>query len=151
MLTSSPSEGQQRKTLDQISGPLPLAGFEGMEDGFEGLVVLGIPEAGTMVQDGHQIRLRLLKLAGECFSKKGMIAIPLAFAIECHHKYIGLLKPLQHLLIVSLLHDSITERSGEPFKVTGGEQKGSHLLWLLPKHHLGQIVQDVALLATGLL
>src|SRR6266550_9149613 len=62
-----------------------------------------------------------------------------------------MLEPLQHLLAISLLHESIAQRGIKPLEERCGEQKGLHLLWLPLKHHLGQIVQDVALIPTGLL
>src|SRR5207302_10709752 len=153
MLTCSPREGHQLQTLtlDQITSPLPLVSIESMQDGLGSLVVFSIPETSTMVQNKYQISRCLLQSVTQSFSKKGMIAIPLTLAIERHHKQIGMLKPVQHLLAVSLLGESITERSSEALEDTGGEQKGLHLLWLLPKHHLGQIVQDITPVPTGLL
>ncbi len=54
-------------TLNQISSPLPLAGTESMQDRLGDLVVLGIPEAGTIVQDGHQISMGALQLVTQGF------------------------------------------------------------------------------------
>src|ERR1041385_6415280 len=62
ILTDSPAQCIHRKTLafDQVSCPLPLTGLQGMQDSFSVLVVLSIPEAGTMMQDGYQILLGVL-------------------------------------------------------------------------------------------
>ena len=51
LFTYSPGEGVQGNTLpfDQISCPRPVFGTQGMQDGLGGLLVLGIPETGTMV------------------------------------------------------------------------------------------------------
>jgi hypothetical protein len=80
-----------------------------MQDRLGGLMVLGTPEAGTMVQGKCQITLLLLQPGAQRLGKKGMIAVPLALAIQRYNEEIGLLESFQHLLAVSLLHDSITE------------------------------------------
>src|SRR3954470_15264240 len=129
MKTCSPREGHQMQTLalNQLSSPLPLFGMKGMQNGLSGLVVLGIPEAGTMVQNGYRIILRLLEPVAQGLTKECMIAIPLSLVIQRHHKYIGTLEPFQHLLAPGLLHDGITERGIETFEDAGGQQKGLHI------------------------
>ena len=51
-----------------------------------GLVVFGIPETGTMVQERHQISVSLLELVAQGLGKEGMIAIPLPLVIQGDHK-----------------------------------------------------------------
>src|SRR5437899_2631452 len=80
-----------------------------------------------------------------------MIAIPLPPPIEGHHKYIGLLESLEQVLTAGLLHDGVTKWGGEPFKDGGRKQKRLHLRWLLSEDDFSQIVQDIALIPTGLL
>src|SRR5258708_3942326 len=60
-------------------------------------------------------------------------------------------QPFQHPLAFLLLHDRVTQRSGEPLEDTCREQKGLYVLWLPSEHLLGQIVQDVALMHADLL
>ena len=49
-----------KKTLDEISSPVPLSGTEGMQNSFSGLVVLSMPVASTIGQDRHQITMHPL-------------------------------------------------------------------------------------------
>ncbi len=95
--------------------------------------------------------MSLLQLEREGFGKEGMIAIPLPLAIQRDDKQISSLKVLKHELTVLLLHDSITEGRVESFQDGGREQKRLDLSWLLLQNHLGQVVQDVALLSADLL
>src|SRR5260370_11754169 len=132
-------------TFDQISSPLPLMGTEGMQDSLGDLVVLGIPEAGMIVQDRHQISMAALQMVAQGLSKQGMIAIPLAIEIQRHDKEIGLLELFEQLSAASLLHDGVTESSSEAFQDTGGEQKGLHLLRLSPWNRSRNRVKSVAL------
>src|SRR5260370_15395936 len=125
--------------------------MQGMQNGLSGLVMLGIPQASTIVQDRYQIRMHLLQLATQGFGKECMIAIPLSPAIEGHDKYIGLLELLEQLLTASLLHNCVTKRGSEPFKDGGRKQKRLHLRWLLSEDDFSQIVQDIALIPTNLL
>src|SRR5437879_8623685 len=109
-MTGSPHEGHQLQTLtfDQISGPLPLFSTEGMQNSLGGLAMLGVPEAGTMVQDGYKVSMCLFQLVLQGWGKEGMIAIPLALAIQCHYKEIGMLQAFQHILASTLFHHGIT-------------------------------------------
>src|SRR5437879_1280077 len=136
-------------TFDQISSPLPLMGTEGMQDSISDLVVLGIPEAGTIVQNRHQIGMGALQPIAQGLSKQRMIAIAPTLVIQRYNKEIGLLEPFEQLLTASLLHHGITERSGEVFEDAGREQKRLYLLWLSSQHLLSQKVEDVTLIATG--
>src|SRR5260370_11053712 len=134
------------RLLDQVSRPLPCLSMQSMQDSWSGLVLLCIPNAGTMVQERNQISMSLVQQGIQRFSKKGMIAIPLSFTIEGHHKEIGLLKSLEHLLAAMLLHDRVTEGGIELLEDAGAEQEGLDLLSLSLKDLLGQKVQDIALI-----
>src|SRR4051794_13324776 len=93
----------------------------------------------------------LLQVVTQGLGKESMIAIPLSLAVKRDEKDIGLLEPAQGLLAVSLLHDGITQRDREALQNGCGKQKGLHFLRLTSQYLLSQIVQDVALIPTGLL
>ena len=59
LFTDTPGVGPQGSTLpfNQISCPRPVFGTQGVQDGLGGLVMIGIPKTGTMVQAGQLIRL----------------------------------------------------------------------------------------------
>ena len=57
-----------------------------MQDSFGESVVLGVPDAGTRVQDVHKITLHLLQSGAQSFGKEFMIAIPLALVIQGDEK-----------------------------------------------------------------
>src|SRR5689334_10310911 len=80
----SPSKGDQWRIrlFDQISGPLPLMGLKGMQNGWGRLVMLGIPTAGTSMQKRHQITICPLQLGMQGLGKQGMIAIPPLLVIQ---------------------------------------------------------------------
>src|SRR5258708_14550402 len=121
MLIGTPLMGNDLIALlfDQISSPPPLLSLEGMQNGLGGLVMLGIPQAGTMMQNEHLIPQPLLQVMVQRLGKESMIAIPLPLTIQGHDKEIGLLKPLQHLLAVRLLNDGITERATQLLQDAG--------------------------------
>src|SRR5258708_3869025 len=106
MLTCSPGECRDWETFNEISSPLPLVRTQGMQDSCGSLVVLGIPdalagecltftgesrsvltllgipEASSMVQGGHEVTRCLLQPGAQGLSKEGMIAIALSLAIQ---------------------------------------------------------------------
>lgn len=75
--------------------------------------------------------------------------------IQRHHKHVGALQFLQHLLTalvpLGLSDDSVTEGGAELLQDRGAQQKPLHSRWLLLEHFLDQVVQDIALTTTDLL
>jgi hypothetical protein len=69
MFASTPGEFYYREPFDQVGSPLPLFGMESMQDSLSDLVVFGIPETGTVVQDRYQISLCLLQSVAQSFGE----------------------------------------------------------------------------------
>jgi hypothetical protein len=60
MFARSPSHRQYRKLFNPTGCPLPLAGIKSVQNGLRRLIMLSVPEASTMMEDGDKISMHML-------------------------------------------------------------------------------------------
>ncbi len=84
-----------------------------MEDGFRDQILFFEPFAGSFVESGYFIRIRLVELLAQRFCKKLMIAVPLAFMVKMNEKSISLFNLPQEQAAVLATSKYATQRGGQ--------------------------------------
>ena len=118
-----------------------------MADGLGRLAVLLVPCARPPVQARHLAGLLVVQACLQHVGEQMVVAIPPAAVIERDQEQVPAVQRLQHGLAAALPGDGIAQRAAQPAQDGGLQQEGLDTIGLTRQHLLGQVVDDVAVIA----
>ena len=145
-LLPGPAHGRDRQ-LDQVRRPPEISGGQRVADGQGPLAVLLVPRARPPVQLRHLAGLLVEQPRLQHVSKQVVVAIPPAAVIQRDQKQVPPVQRLQHGLAAALPGDRIAQRAAQPAQDGGLQQEGLDPVGLALQHLLGQVVDDVTIIA----
>ena len=118
-----------------------------MADGHGLLAVLLVPRARPPVQVRHLAGLLVEQPRMQHVSKQMVVAIPPAAVIQRDQEQVPPVQCLQRGLAAALPGDRIAQRTAQPAQDRGLQQEGLDTIGLTLQHLLGQVVDDVTIIA----
>src|SRR6266571_5738269 len=92
----------ERNRFDQVSSTSEIGGGQRVLYRFERQIMPLVPEAGTLMQFGHQQGLCLLQAPTQHVGKQVVVAVPAPLVVEGDHKQVRVVERFQHGLATSL-------------------------------------------------
>ena len=135
------------RQLDQAGRSLEIPGGQRVADGLRLLAVLLVPFARPPVQVRHLAGLLVQQPRLQHVSEQMVVAIPPAAVIERDQEQVPPVQRLQHRLAATLPGDGIAQRTAQPAQDGGLQQEGVDTFGLTRQHLLGQVVDDVTIIA----
>ena len=133
--------------LDQVRGPLDVAGGQRVPDRLLGLAGVRVPRAGPPVQLGDLGRAARRAGARAGRRRRGGGSGTSGAGRRAGRGKVPALQRLEHLAAPGRLGDGVAERAGEPVEDRRAEQEVADVVGLAVEHLLDEVVDDEPVVA----
>src|SRR3954468_9904561 len=128
---------------------LPSLGAQRMIDSLASQAILLEPCARAPVKQHDACRAYgALQALVQKVAKQLMVTIPAPVAVQAHEKEVGSIKVIQLRLCIVLASNCSAERPTQARQDRCLHEEGLHLIWLVLKHLIGQIIEHVSVAAS---